>query len=224
MRPAATSSRTCSALRWPSRSATRSISGVIKPSLAFSSCVTAVSIGLGSGLKSQAVLSEGCGMPGVSGEENERGPPICAALAKLPGFVPFAAFRAAVLVTMGKSQKVVCVVIGDTTLLSGLRAGMSLGSPSLERPRSAVAPLPFAGANRIRFHGCFSAASEIDVAAAPRANYENCRETGRGMQARTVLVVNICLSRIRYKLEPYKLEDMPMYHPMLYLALISLSG
>ena len=37
MRPAATSSRTCSALRWSSRSATRTISGVMLPSRACSS-------------------------------------------------------------------------------------------------------------------------------------------------------------------------------------------
>jgi len=41
-----------------------------------------------SGMKSQAVLSEGCGMPGVSGDENARTPPISGAFAKLPAVVP----------------------------------------------------------------------------------------------------------------------------------------
>jgi hypothetical protein len=39
-------------------------------------------------MKSQAVFVEGCGMPGVSGELNDRGPPMSAGLAKLPGLVP----------------------------------------------------------------------------------------------------------------------------------------
>ena len=39
-------------------------------------------------MKSQAVLSEGSGIPGVSGEEKERAPPTSGALAKLPGLVP----------------------------------------------------------------------------------------------------------------------------------------
>jgi hypothetical protein len=40
-----------------------------------------------SGRKSHAVLSEGCGMPGVSGLANMRGPPMSGARAKLPGVV-----------------------------------------------------------------------------------------------------------------------------------------
>jgi hypothetical protein len=68
IRPAATSSRTCSGVRWPSRSATRRISGVTMPRRAFSSWVTARSAPRGAGLKSQAVFSDGGGMPGVSGE------------------------------------------------------------------------------------------------------------------------------------------------------------
>ena len=83
IRPAATSSRTCSAVRCGSRSATRFISGVTRPRRACSSWVTGwkpeggvqrPSILFQSlGMKSQAVLPEGCGMPGVSGDANERG-------------------------------------------------------------------------------------------------------------------------------------------------------
>jgi len=39
-------------------------------------------------MKSHAVLSEGFGMPGVSGEEKVRAPPISGGFAKLPGVVP----------------------------------------------------------------------------------------------------------------------------------------
>jgi hypothetical protein len=41
-------------------------------------------------MKSQAVLSEGGGIRGVSGELNARGPPTSEAFAKLPGEVPSA--------------------------------------------------------------------------------------------------------------------------------------
>ena len=41
-----------------------------------------------SGMKSHAVFSDAAGMPGVSGEEKERGPPMSEGFAKLPGFVP----------------------------------------------------------------------------------------------------------------------------------------
>ncbi len=40
-------------------------------------------------MKSHAVFSDGGGMPGVSGDENMRGPPTSAGLAKLPGVVPW---------------------------------------------------------------------------------------------------------------------------------------
>jgi hypothetical protein len=40
-------------------------------------------------MKSQAVLSEGAGIPGVSGEEKARTPPMSGGFAKLPGDVPF---------------------------------------------------------------------------------------------------------------------------------------
>jgi hypothetical protein len=88
MRPAATSSRTCSGLRCGSRSATRFISGVITPCRANSSCVTQSSRGRGSGLKSQAVFADAAGMPGVSGELKVSAAPIWAFCAKLPGLVP----------------------------------------------------------------------------------------------------------------------------------------
>ena len=101
MRPAATSSRTCSAVRWGSRSATRRISGVIAPSRACSSWVTgskpagacqrpSASRRQSGGMKSQAVLCEGGGMPGASGELKARLPPSWGGLAKLPGVVPCA--------------------------------------------------------------------------------------------------------------------------------------
>ena len=41
-------------------------------------------------MKSQAVASDGAGMPGVSGELKVSGPPICGRSAKLPGVVPSA--------------------------------------------------------------------------------------------------------------------------------------
>ena len=100
MRPAATSSRTCSADRCGSRSATRSISVVMCPSRACSSCVigskpsgaTAKPVEASRvqplGRKSQAVLSDGGGMPGVSGELKLSGPPMSGGFAKLPGVVP----------------------------------------------------------------------------------------------------------------------------------------
>ena len=39
-------------------------------------------------MKSQAVLEEASGIPGVSGDENVNGPPIFASVAKLPIEVP----------------------------------------------------------------------------------------------------------------------------------------
>ncbi|MBW1874656.1 MAG: hypothetical protein JRI98_04575 [Deltaproteobacteria bacterium] len=39
-------------------------------------------------MKSHAVLSLGCGIPGVSGDEKARGPPISGAFANEPGVVP----------------------------------------------------------------------------------------------------------------------------------------
>ena len=100
MRPAATSSRTISGVRWGSRWATRSISGVIAPSRACSSCVTGtVPSGArqvpsafrdqSGGMKSQAVRGDGGGMPGVSGELNASGRPNSGGFAKLPGVVPW---------------------------------------------------------------------------------------------------------------------------------------
>ena len=73
--------------------------GVTWPSLACSSCVTgskpsgAVQLPSAErfqpgGMKSQALRSETGGIPGVSGELNARGPPICGGRAKLPGVVP----------------------------------------------------------------------------------------------------------------------------------------
>ena len=102
MRPAAISSRTCSAVRCGSRSATRRISRVIAPSRANSSCVEgskpagAVAKPVAAlrcqprGRKSHAVFSDGAGIPGVSGELNVSAPPSCGAFAKLPGVVPWA--------------------------------------------------------------------------------------------------------------------------------------
>ncbi len=101
MRPAATSSRTISAVRWGSRSATRSISGVTLPSRACSSCVIGTKPSGGCqlpsancsqsrGMKSHAVRGEGGGIPGVSGELNASGLPTSGAFAKLPGVVPCA--------------------------------------------------------------------------------------------------------------------------------------
>src|SRR5699024_3066130 len=43
-----------------------------------------------SGMKSQAVFPLGWGIPGVSGEEKVRAPPICGGRAKEPGVVPVA--------------------------------------------------------------------------------------------------------------------------------------
>ena len=102
MRPAATSSRTPSGVRCGSRSATRRISGVTRPKRACSSCVTGAKLAGAhakpvarsrvqpGGRKSQAVFSDGAGMPGESGELKERGPPRSGAFAKLPGVVPCA--------------------------------------------------------------------------------------------------------------------------------------
>jgi hypothetical protein len=39
-------------------------------------------------MKSHAVRVLGGGMPGVSGDENDKGPPMSGGLAKEPGFVP----------------------------------------------------------------------------------------------------------------------------------------
>ena len=39
-------------------------------------------------MKSQAVREDISGMPGVSGEEKARGPPMSGGFAKLPGLVP----------------------------------------------------------------------------------------------------------------------------------------
>ncbi len=75
------------------------MAGVMFPRRACSSCVTATNpsgaiarlsstLAQPSGRKSHAVLSLGAGMPGVSGDENVSGPPICAAWAKDPGDVP----------------------------------------------------------------------------------------------------------------------------------------
>ena len=100
MRPAATSSRTISGVRWGSRCATRSISGVTVPSRACSSWVTGTKPSgahqlpsarrdQSRGMKSQAVRSDGGGMPGVSGELNASGRPSCGGFAKLPGVVPW---------------------------------------------------------------------------------------------------------------------------------------
>ena len=98
MRPAATSFRTASGERCGSRSATRRICGVTVPSRACSSWVAGTKPSGASqrlpsrvqsaGMKSQAVLSDGAGMPGVSGELNVSGPPIWLWFAKLPGVVP----------------------------------------------------------------------------------------------------------------------------------------
>ena len=108
MRPAATSSRTCSAVRCGSRPATRCICGVIVPRRACSSWVEAVKPSGAShasgralffasrhvqsaGMKSHAVLLGSGGMPGVSGEENVAAPvgpgAIAGRLAKEPGVV-----------------------------------------------------------------------------------------------------------------------------------------
>ena len=43
----------------------------------------------GPGMKSQAVFSDGAGMPGPSGELKVQGVPTRGARAKLPGFVPW---------------------------------------------------------------------------------------------------------------------------------------
>ena len=56
------------------------------PQRACSSWVTGLECG--AGLKSQAVLEEASGIPGVSGDENVNGPPIFASVAKLPIEVP----------------------------------------------------------------------------------------------------------------------------------------
>src|SRR5580704_2335302 len=111
IRPAATSSRTCSAVRCGSRAATRRISAVIVPSLACSNWVTGEKPAGGTqasddsysdsnpglrtqpaGMNSQAVFIDGAGMPGVSGDENVNRPAAPAAMrlgaAKLAGLVP----------------------------------------------------------------------------------------------------------------------------------------
>src|SRR5262245_22792714 len=79
IRPAATSSRICSAVRCGSRAATAAICGVTIPRRACSSCVTGATAP--EGRKSHAVLSLGGGIPGVSGDEYAYGVPT------LPGFV-----------------------------------------------------------------------------------------------------------------------------------------
>ncbi len=152
MRPAAISPRTCSGVRCFSRSATRRISGVTTPSRACSSCVTGEdpsgatqrppSRRQPAGMKSHAVLSLGSGMPGVSGDENERGPPMSARFAKEPGVVPWATDDG---LKAPRSGSVRWVMRSSTPLLD-------------EGRKRRVAPLPSAGANRIRFHGCVSAA------------------------------------------------------------------
>ena len=98
MRPAATSPCTCSGVKWPSRSATRRISGVTRPRRACSSWVTGTKPAGGvqrppsrrqsAGMKSQALCVEGAGMPGASGELKLQGVPTAGGRAKLPGFVP----------------------------------------------------------------------------------------------------------------------------------------
>src|SRR6478735_2955731 len=93
------------------------------------------------GKKSHAVLSLGAGMPGVSGDENVSGPPIAAVLANEPGFVPS---RAVEGLAAPRSGKVLCAI----SLFSRLDEGT---------PPKGRATLPYAGPNRIRFNGYFSA-------------------------------------------------------------------
>ncbi len=78
--------------------ATRSISGVTSPRRACSSWVTgskpsgatanSPSRRQPSGMKSQAVLPHGAGMPGVSGDEKVSAAPMAGAFANEPGVVP----------------------------------------------------------------------------------------------------------------------------------------
>ena len=86
MRPAATSTRICSTLRCASRSATRFISGVISPARAHSSWVTGFLPFSFS--QSIALIEDGSGIPGVSGEQKARRPPISGLIAKEAGLVP----------------------------------------------------------------------------------------------------------------------------------------
>src|SRR5687767_7697876 len=110
-----------------------------------------------SGKKSQAVLSLGGGIPGVSGEENINGPPISGAFAKLPGVVTFG------------------VAAGLLAPFSG-----SLYDDEVDCACVIMDSLPYAGAHRIRFHGCFSAAAH-DVRRAPS---ERCHCSSRAITMR----------------------------------------
>src|SRR6187402_3264550 len=111
-----------------------------------------------SGKKSHAVLVLGCGMPGVSGEENDSAPPRFGAFANDPGFVP--------------SRK----LEGFAAPRSG-RVLVDIVSSSLGERDDAdqLGALPYAGANRIRFYGFFSA-----VGTAPRACEQSIRATSAG--------------------------------------------
>ena len=178
MRPAATSSRISAGVRCGSRSATRFISGVTIPSRACSSWVIgskpsgaqirtrsrarapdartrrgarrrAVRV-QSSGMKSQAVLSEGCGMPGVSGEEKVRAPPTCGGFAKLPGVVPWSV-EDGLLPRPGRPKRLASRArCSEAGLESADMAGLPYARDGRPAPRGRR---PVRGKKAIRFEG-----------------------------------------------------------------------
>jgi hypothetical protein len=92
-------------------------------------------------------------MPGVSGDEKLSGPPMRAALAKEPGLVPSPALEG---FAAPRSGRVLCAI----------SLFLSFSEEETPTGNQGLATLPYAGPNRIRFNGCFSAVLQ---ATAPRA-------------------------------------------------------
>ncbi len=96
------------------------------------------------------------GMPGVSGDENVKGPPICARLAKLPEVVPCALDEGLSAPSNGRSKR---------SLFGLVLLDWIMGEPSLHMGKKLTIARrwdctvrdPYAGTNRIRFHGYVSA-------------------------------------------------------------------
>jgi hypothetical protein len=86
-------------------------------------------------------------MPGASGDEKVSGPPTSGGFANEPGFVPSASLEGLAAPRQGRIRSVIVVTFVRS----------SPKTPRREEPPNLPGSLSYAGANRIRFGGYFSA-------------------------------------------------------------------